>query len=196
MTEIFEQKSNRLQELFKFNPRKCNSASSFSCCVHRDKNKCFIALPTNSEHIILFEKTLNGGFSCVNTSLVFDSQILLPNKDTHKLIYDTEGQKKRVSTKILKMDENNQYSNAITRPLPYGCIKRAPKVPSLLEFNRILDSLSHEDKIGHLFIVDIKFFNKNEKTLLFNEIYTPIFEKEKIIEPQHRSVLQLLSIIN
>ena len=56
LTETFEQRSNRLQELFKFNPRKCNSASSFSRCVHRDKSKCFIALPTNSEHIILFEK--------------------------------------------------------------------------------------------------------------------------------------------
>ena len=56
LTETFEQRSNRLQELFKFNPRKCNSAGSFSRCVHRDKSKCFIALPTNSEHIILFEK--------------------------------------------------------------------------------------------------------------------------------------------
>ena len=34
------------------------------------------------------------------------------------------------------------------------------------------------------------------KKLLFNEIYTPIFEKEKIIEPHHRSVLELISIIN
>ena len=32
--------------------------------------------------------------------------------------------------------------------------------------------------------------------MLFNEIYTPIFEKEKVTEPQHRSVLQLMSIIN
>ena len=64
------------------------------------------------------------------------------------------------------MDENNQYGNAMIRPLPYGYIKRAPKVPSLLEFNRIPNSLSHEDKIGHLFIVDIKFFNKNEKTVI------------------------------
>ena len=55
---------------------------------------------------------------------------------------------------------------------------------SLFEFNIILDSISHEDKIGHLFIVDIKFVNKNEKTQLFNEIYTPIFEKEKEIEAQ------------
>ena len=67
---------------------------------------------------------------------------------------------------------------------------------TLLELNRILNSLSHENKIGHLVIVDIKFFNKDEKALLFNEIYTPIFEKEKMTEPQHRSVLQLMSIIN
>ena len=66
---------------------------------------------------------------------------------------------------------------------------------SLFEFNIILDSISHEDKIGQLFTLDIKFVNKNEKTQLFNEIYTPIFEKEKEIEAQYSSVLQLLPII-
>ena len=40
LCEIFEQRS-RLQEIFKFNPRKCNSASSFSSCVHRDKSKLY-----------------------------------------------------------------------------------------------------------------------------------------------------------
>ena len=29
-----------------------------------------------------------------------------------------------------------------------------------LEFNQILDSIFHEDTIGHLFIADIKFHNK------------------------------------
>ena len=53
------------------------------------------------------------------------------------------------------MDENNRYGNAMPKPLPYGCIKKAPKVPSLLEFNMILDSISETDKVGHLFIVDI-----------------------------------------
>ena len=53
------------------------------------------------------------------------------------------------------------------------------KTPILLEFNRILDSISHEDTIGHLFIVDIKFHNKNPKVMLFNEIYPPIFEKKQ-----------------
>ena len=77
------------------------------------------------------------------------------------------------------MDENNQYENAMTKPLPYGCIKKASKVPSLLEFNMILDSILDTDQVGHLFIVDSKFHDKNEKTMLFNEIYTPIFEKKK-----------------
>ena len=67
---------------------------------------------------------------------------------------------------------------------------------SLFEFNIILDSISHKDKIGNLIIVDIKFINKNEKTQLFNEIYTPIFEKEKVIEAQYSSVLQLMPIIS
>ena len=47
--------------------------------------------------------------------------------------------------------------------------------PSLLEFNKILDRISHAGKIGLLFIVNIKFQDKNPKTLLFNEIYPPVF---------------------
>ena len=76
------------------------------------------------------------------------------------------------------MDENNQYGQAMTKPLPYGCIKKV-KTPSMLEFNRILDRLSHEDRMVHLFIVDIQFRNKNPKTMLFNDIYPPIFEKKQ-----------------
>ena len=94
------------------------------------------------------------------------------------------------------MDENNQYGNAMTKPLPYGCIKKASKIPTLFEFNAILNGLSHTDKIVHLFIVDIKFRSKNEKAMLFNEIYTPIFEKNKVIQAHQRSVLQLMTVLN
>ena len=76
------------------------------------------------------------------------------------------------------MDKNNQYGNAMTKPLPYVCIKKMKKIPTFYEFNKILSNLSHEDKIGHLFIVDIKFYEKNPKAILFNEIYTLIFEKK------------------
>ena len=46
------------------------------------------------------------------------------------------------------MDENNQYSQAMQKFLPYSCIKKQ-KRPSMLEFNKVLDKTSHDDKIGH-----------------------------------------------
>ena len=82
----------------------------------------------------------------------------------------------------------------MTKPLPCGCIEKQENVPSILEFNIILDRVSHEDNIGHLFIVDIKFHNLNEKTLLFNEIHPPIFEKNKRMVPFERSTVQRMSI--
>ena len=184
LCEIFQQGSSHLQDLFKFNPRKCNSASSFSRCVHRDKSKCCIALPTDVEHVRVFEKTLIGGFSCVNTRLAFDTEILLnDDKKNNKVLFglhiDGKKQTKRISSNIFKMDENNQYGQAMTKPLPYGCIKKQEHVPSMTEFNKILDKISHDDNIRHVFKVDIKFHNLNPKTLLSNEIYPSIFEKNK-----------------
>ena len=95
------------------------------------------------------------------------------------LIIDGKKQTKRISSKILKKDENNQYGMAMTKPLPFGCIKMKENPPTLVEFSKILDSLSYGNSVGHLFIVDIKFHNVNPKTLLFSELYPPIFEKDK-----------------
>ena len=67
-------------------------------------------------------------------------------------------------------------------------------VPSLTEFHRIVTTISHEDKIKYLFTVAIKIQDINKKTLLFNELYPPIFAKNKMIDPYERSALQLLSI--
>ena len=53
------------------------------------------------------------------------------------------------------MDENNQCRQAMTKPLPYSCIEKQEDSPILLEFNKIRDKISYNDKIGHLFIVDI-----------------------------------------
>ena len=64
-------------------------------------------------------------------------------------------------TKILKMDENNQYGNTMTKPLTIGGIKKSKKIPSMREFDLIIQGISDEEKIGHLFVVDIKFDTKN-----------------------------------
>ena len=39
-----------------------------------------MALPTDGEHVRVFEKTLIGGFSYVNIRLAFDTQILISDK--------------------------------------------------------------------------------------------------------------------
>ena len=86
-------------------------------------SKAIILLPTKVEIVDLLEQTLIGGFHCINTRLLFDSKILLPKnsknqpKENLKLInkikYETKNifEHKRVVTKILKMDENDQYRN-------------------------------------------------------------------------------------
>ena len=112
LCEIFEQHSQHLQKLFKYNPYKCNSGSSFSGCVHRDKSKCAIGLLTNAEHVRVLEKTLIGGYGCVNTMFTFDTEIFLEDtnqKVLYDLYIDGKTQTKRISSKVLKMDENNQY---------------------------------------------------------------------------------------
>ena len=62
------------------------------------------------------------------------------------------------------------------------------------EFDLILQGVLDTDKIGHLFIVDIDFCQKNvtEKQLFCNGIYTLIFEKKKVLSANERSVFQHL----
>ena len=82
LCEISEQRASLLERLFKFNPRKCNSASSLSGTVHRSKSKCNIVIPTNAEQIRVFEKTLIGGYSCVNKRMTFDTELFLKDLNT------------------------------------------------------------------------------------------------------------------
>ena len=94
-----------LEKLFKFNPRKCNSASSFSGCAQRNKSKCNIVLPTNTNKIKVFENTLIGGYSCVNTRVAFDTELFLKNKQDEKVLFETvDDEVQRFSSKIIKMD--------------------------------------------------------------------------------------------
>ena len=121
LCEILEQRSEYLQKLFKHNPRKCNCASSFSDCVHREKSKCLIALPTDAEHVRVFGKTLIEEFNCVTTRLAFGAQIFLNDSKNEKALFNLEinGEKqtKRISKKLLKTNENNQYRQAMTNHL-------------------------------------------------------------------------------
>ena len=142
---IIENRFQEMQNETGYNWRKINSASKLSGCIQREQSKCILALPTNNCHVEIFEKTLSRGFSCVNTRLSFDTEFFMPNliekdfnkmnidqsfkafkRDDLKLVYKVKfdkqkkHEKKRVVTKILKLDENNQYGYSMRKQLPTG----------------------------------------------------------------------------
>ena len=98
LCEIFENRTPEMMKKTLYNPQKCTSVSWFSGCMHCFLSKTIIALPAHTEIVDLFEQTLIGGFSCVNTRLALDSIIFLP-KHSHK-----------------QNNKNNQYGNAMTKP--------------------------------------------------------------------------------
>ena len=185
LLEMMENRFQSMQEKSGYNPRIINSASKLSGCIQREQSKVILDLQTNNNQMEVFEKTVAGGFSCVNNGLSLDTEILMPDlskKDYNampidqsfkaykrndlkvgyflKLDGENKPEKRRVIAKILKLVENNQYGFAMTKPMPTGCIKEYPS-PSWLKFNLLLESISLDDPIGHLFIVDIEFDEKN-----------------------------------
>ena len=64
-----------MHELYGFNTRRYNSASTLSRCIEREMSKVKIALPISNESVEIFEQRITGGFSSVNTRLVFDTEI-------------------------------------------------------------------------------------------------------------------------
>ena len=94
---------------------------------------------------------------------------------------------------MLKLDENNQYRYSMTKPLPTGCIKQDLDI-TWRTFNLLLERVSLDDSIKHLFIVDIEFdhYNPSAKQRIYYEIYPSIKEKQTVIDPCKRPVSQLL----
>ena len=217
LLEIIENRFQQIQDMTDYNPRIINSASKLSGCIQREKSKCIIALPTDNLQMEIFEKTVCGGYSSVNNRLSFDTELLMPNfpkedyendpslfkRDDLKLGYMlklnnySSYERKRVITKIVKFDENNQYGYAMTRPMPTGCIKQNT-LPTWSSFNLLMEKVSLQDEIGHLFVVDIEldFENLSPRQLMYNEIFPPIIEKKKIMEANERSLFQLLELFS
>ena len=162
-----------MHDQYSFNPRKCNSASTLSGCIEREMSRVIIAFSYSNEAVDIFEQTITGVFSLVNTRLAFDTEILLPNLISNNekektgefqkattlkfIIYHMKKsiQKKRVITKISKLDENNQYGFGMIKPLPTGCIKQNLDT-NWRNFNLLLQDVSLNDQTGHLYVVDIE----------------------------------------
>ena len=190
---------NRFQLMhdnYSFNPRKCNSASSLSGSIERDLSKVIIVFPTTNENADVFEQTLTGRFSCVNTCFAFDTKILLPNfnektkddlnkdyvyKTCYRLKLDNDKiwTTRTVISKIVKLDENNQYGYGMTKPMPTGCIKKEPQ-PMWRTFNILLERVDLNDPTGHLLVVNVSFDYEKATPWqrIYNEIYPPIIEQQ------------------
>ena len=208
-----------MHEKFGYNPRKFNSASTLSGCIQRDLPKVIITLPTNYEHARIFEKTLTVGYSSINNRLGFDTEILLTNftqaeyakmnidqsfhtykNQNYKVGYKLklDGEEKyndyRVISKLVKFDENNQYGFSMTNPMAIGSIKE--KYPSWVEFNLLMEKVSLDDPICHLFVVDAEF--EHEKAtdcqIMYNEIFPPFTDKQTRNDANERSVFQRLEL--
>ena len=75
----------------------------------------------------------------------FDTELFLKDLDNEKVIFKTRhGQLKSFSSKIIKMDENNQCGSAMTKPLPNGCIKKKENLPTLEELAVLLENVTLE----------------------------------------------------
>ena len=55
LSEIAENRFQYMHELYGFNPRRCNSASTVSDSIEREMSKVIIALQTSSESVEIFE---------------------------------------------------------------------------------------------------------------------------------------------
>ena len=88
-------------------------------------------------------------------------------KNPHKIIYnlcfdgEEQSQPRRAFSKICKLDENNQYGFAMTKPLPIGIFKKKPFV-DLDILNKAVNDFDPTSKTGHVFVVDIHFQEFND----------------------------------
>ena len=82
----------------------------------------------------------------------------------------------------------------MTKPVPIGSIK--DKTPSWAEFNLLMEKVSLDDPIGHMYVVDIEFDHEKttDRQIMYNENFPPIVDKKAIFEANERSLFQLLEL--
>ena len=69
LCEIIENRFELMHKMYGCNTGKRNSPISLSGCTEKYMSKIIIDLPTNNAMMEGFEKTITGGFSCVNTRI-------------------------------------------------------------------------------------------------------------------------------
>ena len=98
-------------------------------------------------------------------------------------------------SKTFKLDENNQYEFAMTKPLQLGMFNKESSV-SMDILNKSVENFDPNAKIGEIFVVDIEFDPYNDpRKKMYNEVFPCIFEP-KSKDPVDRRVYQLPSTMS
>ena len=107
-------------------------------------------------------------------------------------------QKKRVITKILKLDENNQYGFGMTKPFPIGCIKQdldtSWKTFNLL-LQKILASIIELVTFMWLILYFIKLRLQKNKQFIMRFILQLLKNKCLLIHVKGQSISCLKNIL-
>ena len=83
-------------------------------------------------------------------------------KSCHKSIYNVRldgkesSKNRRIFSKVFKLDENNQYGFAMTKPLPIGIFKKQSNA-NMETLENSLKKFDSNAKKGEVFVVDIQF---------------------------------------
>ena len=117
------------------------------------------------------------------------------NKPIYNICLNGEekSSRRRIFSKIFKLDKNNQYGFAITKPLPIGIFIKEEHVDIEI-LNASIANFDLNAKIGEIFIVDIEFNAYDDpRKKMYNEVYPCIFQPKSKVSVDRRSVYQLLS---
>lgn len=106
---------------------------------------------------------------------------------------EEESKKRRVFSKIFKLNENNQYGFAMTKRLPISIFKKEPHV-DMDTLNRSVENFDPNAGFGEIFVVDIEFGAYNDpRKKMYNKVFPCVFEPKNKVSVKRRSVYQLLS---
>ena len=106
---------------------------------------------------------------------------------------EEESKKRRVFSKIFKLDKNNQYGFTMTKPLLISIFKKEHHV-DMDTLNRSIENFGPNARFGDIFVVDIQFDAYNDPCKkMYNEVFPCVFEPKSKVSVNRYSVYQLLS---
>ena len=88
LCEIFEQQSSHLQDIFKYNPTNVILQVVSVVASIGIKVSVVLLFLLTVNMLENLKKTLIGGFSCVNTRLASDTEVLINKNEDDKVVFD------------------------------------------------------------------------------------------------------------